>query len=82
MFKELFLALAVLMLSACGAKITGTYVGQGPFALSSFTFKDDGKVVIQNIGIKTEVPYEVDGDRIKIMAMGGVVVTLEVVRQI
>lgn len=76
MFKTMILVFSVLVLCACGAKVSGKYVGQGPLASSSFTFKENGKVVIENIGIKAEVPYEVDGDHIKMMAMGGVTVTL------
>lgn len=47
------------------------------FAASNFTFQSNGKVVINNRCVKAEVPYEIDGNKIKIMAMGGVIVTLE-----
>lgn len=72
--KKIILLPVVLLLVACGSKIDGTYVSKN--GASSFTFQSNGKVVINNMGIKGEVPYEVDGDKIKIMAMGGLVVTL------
>lgn len=75
--KKLYLLSIALLLSACGSKLDGTYVGKGMFAASSFTFQSNGKVVVNNMGIKAEVPYEIDGDKIKIMAMGGVIVTLK-----
>lgn len=77
MIRKLFVLLSVLSLFACGAKVSGTYVGQGSFAATSFTFQANGKVVINNMGIKAEVPYEIDGDQIKILTMGGVVTTLK-----
>lgn len=75
--NKLFLLSIALLLSACGSKIEGTYVGDGMFAASSFTFKSNGKVLINNMGIQDEVPYEIDGDKIKLMTMGGVIVTLK-----
>ena len=77
MIRKLFVLLSVFMVVACGAKISGTYVGQGMYAGSSLIFQDNGKVVINNMGIKGEVPYEVDGDQIKIMVMGGIVTKLK-----
>ena len=76
MTQKLVLLFAILLLNACGAKLSGTYVGQGIYAATSLTFQDNGKVVINNMGIKAEVPYEVDGNQLKIMAMGGVVTTV------
>lgn len=75
--KKIYYLAIVLLLSACGTKIDGTYVGKGMFSASSFTFQSNGKVVVNNMGIKAEAPYEIDGDKIKIMAMGGVIVTLK-----
>jgi hypothetical protein len=77
MIRKLFVLFTVFMVVACGEKFSGTYVGQGLFAATSLTFQENGKVVINNMGIKAEVPYEIDGDQIKIMAMGGVVTKLK-----
>lgn len=64
--KKLFLLSIVLLLSACGSKLDGTYSG-----LLDLTFKPNGKVSMVMAGVETETPYEVDGDKIKFRFQGG-----------
>lgn len=66
--KKLFLLTIALLLSACGAKLDGTYI-QGN---AHFTFKSNGKASTNMLlGFEYEVPYEVDGDKITIHFQNG-----------
>lgn len=75
--NKFLLLFVVLLLSACGSKIEGKYVGQGFFAATSFTFQPNGKAVLDNMGMKVEIPYEIAGSQLKIMAMGGITTTIK-----
>jgi hypothetical protein len=68
MLKILFLMVA-LLLSACAESLVGTYVDA--MGLSSYTFANDNKAYVAVLGIETEVTYEVDGDRVKLMMPEG-----------
>ena len=62
--KKLVLACCVLLLTACGSKLDGTYADQ--MGMSKYTFKSNGKVVVDTFGFASELLYEVDGDKLKI----------------
>lgn len=64
--KKLFLLSIVLLLSACGSKIEGTYVSASNILeVTSLTFKSNGKLSIQSKkAAEFEVPYSEDGDKI------------------
>ena len=62
-FRSLLL-MFVLLLTACGAKLDGTYVdGMG---LTSYTFKSSGKAYFSALGVENEVSYDIDDDRVKL----------------
>lgn len=60
-FAPLLLA---LLLSACGAKMEGTYAD--PAGLTKYEFEPSGKVYLSILGVRSEAKYEVDGKHIKI----------------
>lgn len=67
--------LATLLLAACGGGVTGTYLdsnGNPALTLSS------GNAELEAGPVKMQVPYSVDGDKIKLHAGGGedIVLTL------
>lgn len=63
--KKIFLLSIVLLLSACGSKIEGTYVSDR--TLESLTFKSNGTVTEMIADMKVgDFPYQVNGDQIKI----------------
>lgn len=62
-FRPLLLAFA-LLLTACGAKLDGTYVDG--MNLTSYTFKLSGKAYFSALGVESEYRYEVDDDRVKL----------------
>ena len=70
-----FLSLAlVLLLLACGSKVDGTYADKA--GLISYTFKSNGKVSQTSMGMTIEMNYEVEGDKIKLMAAQGVSIVM------
>jgi hypothetical protein len=76
MFKILVIFL-LLLLTACGNKLDGTYVdGTG---LLKYTFKSNGKVYQSAMGVEMELPYIIEGDKIKLPINQGVnmVLTLQ-----
>ena len=71
MKSRIGVALATLLLAACGNDVKGTYVGGSDSLLGSLTFKDEGKVDVVLInGIGGEGTYEVDGDKVRVTANG------------
>jgi outer membrane lipopolysaccharide assembly protein LptE/RlpB len=63
--KNIFLLAVVLLLSACGAKLTGVYVNNSNNR--SLTFNSDGTAYESNAGVKiSEFSYSLDGNSIKI----------------
>ena len=74
--RKLILSCCVLVLTACGSRIDGTYADQ--MGLAKYTFKSNGKVIVETFGIATELLYEVDGDQLKINgAQGNLLLTLK-----
>lgn len=68
MLKVLFL-MVVFLLSSCGESLVGTYVDA--IGISSYTFSSGGKVYVGVMGIESEMAYEVDGDRVKLIMPEG-----------
>lgn len=62
--KTAVLVIAVLLLSACGSKLDGTY--SDSTGMVSYTFRSNGTVLISAEGTEVELKYEIDGDKIKI----------------
>jgi hypothetical protein len=59
-----WLLIFALLLTACGAKLDGTYVdGVG---LTSYTFKSSGKAYFSALGVESEYSYDIDDDRVKL----------------
>jgi len=78
---SLLLAMAATFLvTACSKGIEGTYSGEireGRFAIKqTFTFDGDGKVVVDAMGVRRELDYTVDGDKIMVGASGDAAVFL------
>ncbi len=71
--KTAVLVIAVLLLSACGSKLDGTYSDRS--GTLTYTFRSNGTVLMSmsTMGVATEheMKYEVDGDKIKIGAPQG-----------
>lgn len=58
------LGLLAALLSACSAGLDGTYAdGVG---LTRYTFRSDGTVTLRMMGTEVEMPYAVEGDKIKV----------------
>ncbi|MFA5017226.1 MAG: hypothetical protein WC504_06745 [Methylobacter sp.] len=67
--KKLFLLSAVLLLSACGPKLDGTYTDN--MGITSYTFESNGKMTQSIMGVAIEMNYEVDGNKVKLIAPQG-----------
>ena len=52
--------------------LNGTY--SDSLGISEYTFKDDGTLLISAMGTEIERPYEVNGDKIKLLGPGGALV--------
>jgi outer membrane lipopolysaccharide assembly protein LptE/RlpB len=73
--KKLFLLSVVLLLSACGSKLDGTYADKN--GMLSYTFKSNGKTYQSAMGMEVELDYEVDGNKIKLVTpQGNMIMTL------
>lgn len=66
--KKLFLLSAVLLLSACD-KLDGTYTDN--MGITSYTFESNGKMTQSVMGMVIEMNYEVDGNKVKLIAPQG-----------
>jgi len=66
--KKLFLLSAVLLLSACD-KLDGTYTDN--MGITSYTFESNGKMTQSVMGMAIEMNYEVDGNKVKLIAPQG-----------
>jgi outer membrane lipopolysaccharide assembly protein LptE/RlpB len=74
--KLMLFLVAALLLSACGSKLDGTYADEKE--MINVTFKSNGKVSQSAMGMETEMNYEVEGNKIKIlMPQGAIVWTLQ-----
>jgi hypothetical protein len=54
----------LLLLSACGSKLSGEYADKT--GAVSYTFGSDDKVFMSALGIESEGRYEIDGDKVKV----------------
>ena len=62
-------AVGTLLLAACGKKLDGTYTDS--MGIMEFTFASNGKVVQSQLGMRVELPYEVDGKDVRIQSPQG-----------
>lgn len=68
--KKSLLIATLLLLSACGSNIEGTYSDK--FGLVDYEFRSGGKVYMRTLGTETELKYSVDGDKVTIeLPQGG-----------
>lgn len=67
-----FLVIMVLFLSACGKSLDGTYTDA--MELTTYTFSSGGKAYVGIMGIESEMAYEVDGNRVKLITPQGTMV--------
>jgi hypothetical protein len=58
-----------LLLTGCGQGMEGTYSDQ--MGLTKYRFESSGKVYVSVIGMETELKYEKDKDKVKIIAPHG-----------
>lgn len=73
--NKIYLAIAVLLLSACGSNVEGTYSDK--MGITSYTFDSGDKVLMSTMGTEVEMNYEVDGDKVKLATpQGNLVLTL------
>jgi hypothetical protein len=72
MFKKTMVSVlaASMILVGCGSRLDGTYSN----GMASYTFKSDGTVVVNTLGAKVEVEYELDGKDVRIKAPNGVMI--------
>ena len=65
-----------LLLTACGSGMDGTYSDQ--LGMTTYSFKPDGKVVLEVLGTATELSYELDGEKLKIVSpQGNLIMTVK-----
>lgn len=73
--NKIYLAIAVLLLSACDSNVEGTYSDK--MGITSYTFDSGDKVLMSTMGTEVEMNYEVDGDKVKLATpQGNLVLTL------
>lgn len=60
------LGVGALLLSACGARLDGTYVGGEMSFLESLTFKPGGKVNVTFMGMTKQGTYLVEGNQVTV----------------
>ena len=71
---KILVILLLLLLTACGNKLDGTYVDDT--GLLKYTFKSNGKVYQSAMGVEMEMPYTIEGDKIKLPINQGVSMVL------
>lgn len=71
--KKLVAITISILLAGCGSKLSGTYSATiAGDAKMAYEFQSSGKVFIDNgFGMKTEMPYEVDGKHVKLVTPQG-----------
>lgn len=78
--KLLLAMAATFLVAACSKGIEGAYTGEireGRFAIKqTYTFDGDGKVIVDAMGVRHELDYTVDGDKIMVGASGDAVVLM------
>ena len=73
MYKAL-VVLLLIVLSACGKKLDGTYIDDS--GLLQYSFNSNGMVYQSSMGIEVEMPYTIEGDKIKLPIYQGVSMVL------
>ena len=66
--KKIPLLTLLLLLSACGSKLSGEYADKT--GTVSYTFGSGDKVFMSALGIETEGKYEIDGNKVKVENSG------------
>lgn len=69
--KKYLAMMITILLTACGAKLDGTY--KDDMGVSTYTFKS-GKVTVLTMGVGSELDYHVDDGKVKITSPQGTVV--------
>ncbi|HNP62804.1 MAG TPA: hypothetical protein PKH39_02660 [Woeseiaceae bacterium] len=64
--------LGVLVLSACGDRVTGTFADTA--GVTRYAFAGNGAVKITVLGTEVDAEYRLDGDRILVSSAQGTVV--------
>ena len=73
--KRFVMLSAVLLLSACGSGLDGTYSDKS--GMVSYTFNSGGKMTQSAMGMEAEMKYEVDGKKVKLITpQGNLILTL------
>lgn len=67
--KRIAIIAMALLLAACGQSLDGTYTDA--MGMMKYTFQPDGKLYMGALGIKTELEYELEGDKIKVILADG-----------
>ena len=67
--NKLAAVLLALLLTACGSGMDGIYTDR--MGMITYTFKPDGKVIMEVFGAATELSYELDGETLKISSPQG-----------
>lgn len=74
--KKFCIVCFALLLTACGSGMDGTYSDQ--LGMTTYSFKPDGKVVLEVLGTATELSYELDGEKLKIVSpQGNLIMTVK-----
>lgn len=63
---------SLLVLSACGSGVSGTYSDES--GAMELKFESGGKAIQSTFGIQMEMKYEVDGDKVKLISPQGTLV--------
>lgn len=71
-YKRCWVFLLAIFLLACGKKIEGTF--EDPIGLSRYTFNKNGTALVEMLGVETELEYEVEGDRVKLLTKDGKII--------
>ena len=71
MKKIIAVGISILVVG-CGSKLSGTYSTTTFAGKVAYEFNSNGKVIVDSgMGMKTEIPYEVDGKNIKLVTPQG-----------
>ncbi|MFZ3036942.1 MAG: hypothetical protein WA112_06665 [Rugosibacter sp.] len=70
--KKICTIIFVILLSACGSGLNGTYTDAS--GIVSYTFKSGGKVTMATMGLETEMEYRVEDGKVKIGSPQGALV--------
>lgn len=70
--NSLLLASCVILISACGPQISGSWVDAD--GITTYEFSGDGQVRISALGAQVDAEYSIEGDRIVISGPQGALV--------